>query len=237
MFPIALIILGSILIAAGIYFLVRQPKQESLAKVIEAVQADGILTPKEERLVRQVAEEEGKDGDKVIAQIRLALEQSEEDSESELIDVNQKAGLDFEKFVVQKFDKQFFSIRNWAGDKFVEGRYAIANTHPDLLLSLNLGKQSYPLAVECKWRSAPAGDFIRFANDGQLERYKEFARTENIPVFIALGVGGKPGNPDELYILPIEKFAKPVANKYMLRPYRKKIDVNFFYDHAKQSLE
>tara|TARA_R110002072_G_C7827472_1_gene523864 strand:+ start:151 stop:546 length:396 start_codon:yes stop_codon:yes gene_type:complete len=119
------------------------------------VKADGILSHKEEKLIREVAQSEGKNVDATIAQIRKELEESEEENESELIDVNQKAGLDFEKFVVQKFDKKFFQIRNWAGDKYVEGRYAETTTQPDIQLSLKLGANSYPFAVECKWRSNP----------------------------------------------------------------------------------
>jgi len=35
-------------------------------------------------------------------------------AETEIIDQNKKNGNDFEKFVVQKFDKKYFSIKNWA---------------------------------------------------------------------------------------------------------------------------
>lgn len=177
MLPISLIILGGILLVSGIVLLVKSKsiKNESLTQAIAAVKADGVLTPKEEKLIREIAISEGKDAELAIRQIKSELEESKEDSETELIDVNQKAGLDFEKFVVQKFDKKFFKIRNWAGDKFVDGRYADTTTQTDIQLSLILRGQSYPLAVECKWRSEPKGDNIRFSNEGQLERYKAFA--------------------------------------------------------------
>jgi hypothetical protein len=164
------------------------------------------------------------------------LEESQDESETELIDVNQKAGLDFEKFIVQKFDKKYFKIRNWAGDKFVEGRYADTTTQPDIQLSLNLRSQSYPPAVECKWRSEPKGDFIRFANDGQLERYKAFAKQENYPVFIVLGIGGKASDPAELYILPVQELTQPYIHKDRIGKYRKKIDADFFFDQESNTL-
>jgi len=236
MLPITLIILGGILLIAGFALLLKTPKAESLSQVISAVKADGILTPKEEKLIRDVAQSEGQNADATIAQIRQDLEESEEDSETELIDPNQKAGLDFEKFVVQKFDKKYFKIWNWAGDKYVEGRYADTTTQPDIQLSLKLRGISYPFAVECKWRSEPKGDFIRFANDDQLERYKAFAQNENYPVFIALGIGGKPSNPAELYILPIQELNKPVLHKAGIGKYRKKVDSDFFFDQESNSL-
>src|SRR5690606_11629043 len=129
-----------------------------------------------------------KDAEKEIAQIRKDLAEFEGESETAMIDINQKAGLDFEKFVIQKFDKQYFRIRNWAGDKFVNGRYAETTTQPDIQLSLNLGRESHPLAVECKWRKQQKGDFIQFGDERQLELYKKFGKKENYPVFIVLGV-------------------------------------------------
>src|SRR5690606_5109493 len=114
--------------------------------------------------------------------------------------------------------------------KFVNGRYADTNTQPDIQLSLNLGRNSYPLAVECKWRKQPKGDFIQLANDGQIERYKKFSGKEKYPVFIVLGIGGKPSNPDELYVLPIMELDKPFLHKSALGKYRKKVDADFFFD-------
>lgn len=238
MLPISLIILGGILLISGIILLVKSKsiKGESLTQVIQAVKADGILTPKEEKLIREVAISEGKDAELAIRQIKSELEESEEDSETELIDVNQKAGLDFEKFVVQKFDKKYFDIRNWAGDKFVEGRYADTTTQPDIQLSLKLRGASYPFAVECKWRSEPKGDFIRFANDGQLERYKAFAKKENYPVFIVLGIGGKASDPAKLYIFPIQELNKPFLHKSAMGKYHMKIDSDFFFDQESKTL-
>jgi hypothetical protein len=238
MLAISLITLGGLLLISGVTLLINTPtiKTESMAHAISAVKADGVLTPKEERLIREIAQSEGKNAELEIAQIRKDLEESEEDSETELIDINQKAGLDFEKFVVQKFNKKFFPIRNWAGDKYVEGRYADTTTQPDIQLSLKLGKSSYPFAVECKWRSQPKGDFVQFANDGQLERYKAFADKENYPVFIVLGIGGKPSNPDELYILPVEELNKPVLHRKGLGKYRKNVDSDFFFDQESKAL-
>lgn len=236
MLPITLVILGGILLIVGILLLLRSPKSESLNQVISAVKADGIMTPKEEKLIREVVQSEGKNADATIALIKKELADSQENSETELIGVNQKAGLDFEKFVVQKFDRKYFDIRNWAGDKFVEGRYANTTTQPDVHLFLKLRGVSYPFAVECKWRNQPKGDFVRFANDGQLERYKTFGQRENYPVFIVLGIGGKPSDPAELYILPVQELNKPILHRAGLGKYRKNVDTDFFFDQESNTL-
>ena len=59
---------------------------------------------------------------------------------------------------------------------------------------------------------------------------------ENYPVLIVLGIGGKPSNPDELYILPIKDLNKPVRHKSVLGKYRKKIDADFFFDQKSETL-
>lgn len=238
MLPISLIILGGIILIFGIILLVKTKsiKNESFTQAIAAVKADGVLTPKEEKLIREIALSEGKDPEMTIFQIKQELYESEEENETELIDINRKAGLDFEKFVVQRFEKKYYVIRNWAGDKFVEGRYADTTTQPDIQLALKLRGISYPFAVECKWRSEPKGDFIRFANDGQLERYKAFSKQENYPVYIVLGIGGKASSPAELYILPVDELNKPVLHISALGKFRRNVDTDFFFDHKSESL-
>ena len=44
-------------------------------------------------------------------------------------------GLAFEEFVVKRFDPDFFTIKEWRGDKQVDGVYAESNTYPDLVVN------------------------------------------------------------------------------------------------------
>jgi hypothetical protein len=60
-----------------------------------------------------------------------------------------------------------------------------------------------------------------------------FVAQEDYSVFIVLGIGGKPSNLDELYILPIQELIKPVLHKAGLGKYRKRIDTDFFFDQEK----
>jgi hypothetical protein len=55
MLPISLILLGGILLIVGIALLLRSPKNstDSLSQAISLVKADGVLTPKEEKLIRK----------------------------------------------------------------------------------------------------------------------------------------------------------------------------------------
>lgn len=240
MLAIALIVFGVIAIGSGIWMLGQEKSpsldQKSLEDAIAAALKDANFSAKEENLIRDTAIQKGKDPEPIINKIKKDLKASEEEPETELIDVNAKAGLDFEKFIVKKFDPDYFVIKQWAGDIFVDGRYAESTLEPDLQLELKLGKKRYPVAVECKWRSNVKGDFIRFANDGQLERYKAFEQRTSMPTFIALGVGGSPSSPEALYIIPVSAFQKPVQHMANISKYKKPMDKNFFFDQEKGEL-
>lgn len=240
MLAIALIIFGVVAVGSGIWMLGSENSssldQKSLENAIASALKDANFTAKEETLIRDTAIQSGKDPKKIISKIKEDLKASEDEPEAELIDVNAKAGLDFEKFIVMKFNKDYFVIKHWAGDKYVEGRYAETTLDPDLQLELKLGNKRFPVAVECKWRSDVKGDFIRFANDGQIERYQAFETRTKMPTFIALGVGGSPSSPDALYIIPVSAFKKPIQHMANINKYWKPIDKDFFFDQEKGEL-
>lgn len=240
MLAVFLIIFGIILLGSGIWMVGQENSntlnRENLEEVIAAALKDANFTLKEEQLIRDSSIIIGKDPEPIIQKLKADFQASISEPQSELIDVNVQAGLDFEKFVVKKFNPEFFVLKQWAGDKFVEGRYAESTLEPDLQLELKLGKNRYPLAVECKWRKSVKGDFIRFANDGQLNRYQEFESRTKMPTFIVLGVGGSPSTPERLYIIPVSAFKNPTQHIDNLINYKRGVDRNFFFDQKNKEL-
>jgi hypothetical protein len=265
MSPIILIVVGLSLVVVGVLQLLRKPKtanlefaqtpnsetmqppnplpiepkvdlQATLDDAIEIAIADGTLSRKEEAILREKARIAGKDGDDLIRQLREEMKRID-DAETTLVDENQKAGYDFEKYVVQKFDQKYFEITQWAGDKFVEGRFAETTQQPDIQLVLRSAGKRYPLAVECKWRSNPKSEFVRFADDEQLARYQKFGKTNNTPTFIVLGIGGKPSDPAEVFVIPIDRFNKPLQHLDNLKDYKRE-DINrgFYFDGERGNL-
>lgn len=258
MSPFIFIALGLIFLGIGIYQLVSSKSEriqepsvsevksgdfsnkkdyhKALEEAIEIALADGTLTQREKALLREKAKLAGKDPDELILQLREDLI-GMEDSETEIINTNQRAGLNFEKYVVQKFSYKYYNVEQWAGDKFVAGRYAKTTLDPDIQLSLKKSGGTIPFAVECKWRNVREGDFIRFAEDHQLVRYQEFEKRTGKPTFIVLGVGGRPSAPAEVYVIPIGTFSKGNQHKDNLDRYRRKnADRDFYYDQEKGEL-
>lgn len=211
---IILMIAGALIFVVGIiiYISSKEPTTQEtnnneLDKVIEMAIADGVLTDNERKLIKQAASEKNLNSDDVIKDVDKQISEQKTDSETEIIDVKKKKGDDFEKFIVQKFDKKYFRIKEWAGDKYVNGVYAETTPQPDILLEYHHKKESAEFWVECKWRQKRYKGGINFAYSDQYKRYKKFEEDKNIPIFIVIGVGGKAESPEKLYIVPLQEIS------------------------------
>jgi hypothetical protein len=243
MMGIALMVTGSVIFFAGLMLYVKHHKKEvalqskkELVQVIRTAAADGTLSKRERQLIIDTAIAVGENPDAAIAMAESLMANNNEPSETEIIDQNQRNGIDFEKYVVQNFDQKYFKVIKWAGDKYVNGIYSEENMHPDLLLEFKLGNQIERFAVECKWRSTHLQGKVMFSSKKQVERYQNFGIQENLPVFIALGYGGTAAYPAELYVIPIEVAAEGILTFKELQPYRKDPNKRFFYDLRKKIL-
>jgi len=152
-------------------------------------------------------------------------------------DSPQEKGFLFEKYVVEKFDRTIFQLFEWRSDKFHEGIYAISNSLPDLEYNFKTSRHNFRLGIECKWRSKFANKKIEIASERNLKNYWQYSKDRAIPVFIILGVGGKPEAPEELFIIPLDEIQGPVLYRNQLNKYKRKyIENGFFYDGDSNTL-
>lgn len=148
---------------------------------------------------------------------------------------NKEKGDAFEAYVVSKFDKKYFSIKRWQGDKGHGFRFAEENQDPDLIMSLNLhNRQPVEIGIECKYRSRLAKDgSIEVCRPDQLERYKTFASREGLGnTFIVLGVGGTAFKPRSLYILDVSKLKESTIQPLSLKARKREFTHKNFYYNA-----
>lgn len=152
-------------------------------------------------------------------------------------DENYEKGVEFEKYVVSRFSKKYFSLKEWRGDKQSHGIYAESCTYPDMELTFTLREKTYTFAVECKWRAKyNAQDKVRWSYKDQLARYRQFAKDKNIPVFIILGIGGTPAEPAEVYVVPLASIERVELSRNWLENYRHDLSKNMFFDVPTQTL-
>lgn len=152
-------------------------------------------------------------------------------------DANKEKGDIFEKFIVQKFDKNFFTILEWRSDKYIDGQYAISNKLPDLEFQfITKGYQSR-FAIECKYRKRYMNNQIEIARDYQINNYRKFETERKIPVYIVLGLGGKPSKPDELFLIPIKYINSNIIYYKDIIPYKRNVDTQFYFDRYDELLK
>lgn len=209
---------------------------DELEKVVNMAIVDGVLTAKEREYIKQIVHTRGLDCNEVMENVESRFSQSFETAETELIDINKKNGFDFEKFIVQKFNKRFFKVKQWAGDKYANGTYAETTLQPDLLLELSVKNQTNEFAVECKWRSGFFKGGIEVAKPDQYKRYQNYEANKKVPVFIAIGIGGKAANPEKLYIVPLQEMESGFISYAVLKKFQKKGDKDFFFEPETQRL-
>lgn len=154
-------------------------------------------------------------------------------------DASEKKGLEFTKAIIAKFDKKYFKLKEWRGDKYEDGVYPEANKYPDLEFEFALRESKSLFAVECKWRRNYYKNGIEWAKEYQFKNYKKFRTEKNIPVFVAIGVGGTPEKPEDVYIVPLTVIEDIFIAQTALKNYQKTDfkDKNFFYDSKTEILK
>lgn len=146
-------------------------------------------------------------------------------------DESTRKGREFEKYVINLFDKDYFSIVHAQSDKSFDGRHVESNQNPDFVLRLDTQSGWAIIAVECKYQSKINVNYpVKFCEEYQLVNYQNFGNQNNMNVFLVLGMGGDANNPEELYILPIDDFKNNKIHYRELGRYSKKVKSNFFYN-------
>ena len=182
--------------------------------------ADGILTENEKELFRSYFQLTDKEAEDLFQSIEAELECVQ--SETEVINWKRKNGIDFEKCIVKMLNPQYYTLQEWTGDKFIDGRFCEANCNPDITVKVNLDKLDVKFAIECKWRINFFNGYTRIATEQQLNHYRKFQEERNITVFFALGVGGTGEQPKDIYLFPLNKIKYPILKEDYIAKYLKK---------------
>lgn len=154
-------------------------------------------------------------------------------------DENKEKGDTFEKYIVKNFSPKYFTLQEWRSDKYVDGVYAVSNHFPDLEVVFELKSKGVKeaFAIECKWRKNYFKNGVEWAKNYQIENYKEYAEKVNIPVFVVIGMGGKPSKPNELFIVPLSEIKSNILTKSELEKYKKdSSNTQFFWDYENNEL-
>lgn len=134
-------------------------------------------------------------------------------------------GEDFENFLRKKiFPRKDYHLlmktHNFHENKkdFIE-----STLYPDFLF--NEIKTDKEFFVEAKYREKlNFEDKLEWCKPYQFKRYKKY--NDDIPVFIAIGFGGRPANPHRVFIVPLEEIKYNDLFLSFLDKYERKNDKN-----------
>ena len=137
----------------------------------------------------------------------------------------------FEKYIIQLFNERYFKLMKWRqAERITDNSYLFDRSNPDLELVF-AGAKKYRFAVECKWRKEFTCGKIDWASSYQVCVYEHFQEQNRIPVFIAIGIGGEPSNPERLFVTPLDNISMYTeVYESDLIPYKRKPTHKFFYD-------
>ena len=119
-----------------------------------------------------------------------------------------KKGELFEKFVEDELFKpsEYTLIHRTNSQAQNETRYAEDTLKPDFKFRCNKTQQEF--YVEAKFRSGfNANDKIDVISYSQIERFKVLQKEENRPIYIAIGYGGYPNNPNYVSLIQLDELS------------------------------
>ena len=213
-------------------------KEGKLIELIRLAAADGTITENEHIIIYNKAKELNLDLGLAEAIIGEELDKVKGKEEVVIIDKNKQKGNQFEAYIVSRFNNKFFKLKEWAGDKYVNGLYAESTLHPDLKFLFNVGKGEQEFFVECKFKSKCDDQGIKWARDSQFRNYQKFEKKYNAPVFVAVGVGGEASDPDELFIIPLKEIKDTYVTMSFLKKFQnlKPKNTTFYFDQENLTL-
>jgi hypothetical protein len=120
----------------------------------------------------------------------------------------------FEEYIRKLFNDRNFKVLDWR-NSLVAGNKQLPRSYfalPDLEL-LFVRDKIYRFAVECKWRQhSYPGAKIDWARENEIQTYVRYQQEQNIRVFVAIGIGGEPSNPEKLFVTPLDHTALKLRN-------------------------
>jgi hypothetical protein len=152
--------------------------------------------------------------------------------------VGMDKGHEFENYVINlfKLKNNHFAIAEWKTDHSDKQAGV-----PDFVIRYKPENEVF--AVKCKWRANPfynqkIRDYvIKWAESYQIKNYRRYSRQMNMPVFIVVGLAGKPSNPEYTFCLPLEEAKNPELLQGVLDKYeREPPDKPFFWDKENKKL-
>jgi LPXTG-motif cell wall-anchored protein len=231
--PYVTVGIGLLALSGFLIYRRRRRKQDqnfAVGPIAETVQSEPLLSTPEPNIKFETEKIVATVKEAVLQEINTVKDAVQEETEAE-------KGRAFENYVVSRFNKEYFELKEWRSDKYHEGVYATSSQLPDLEYHFRTKSQFAKFAVECKWRAEFFKGRIEWAKGYQLSNYRDYERKRNIDVFVIIGLGGTPENPQSVYVVPLREIRSNVLTEHQLKQYYRYKQGNFFLNVGPMILE
>ena len=140
-------------------------------------------------------------------------------------------GGEFEEYIKRLFNQRSFDVIKHRKSQLLDGFFDEDHRNPDLEMQLVFSRRKkFTFAVECKWRKAFKNGAITWARQENIFIYQNYQKNFNIPVFVAIGIGGEPSQPEKLFVTPLNQIADKIElYEADLLPFNRRPERKFFY--------
>lgn len=218
-------------------FLKMKTDRTNLTTVIKMAIADDVLTIAGREHIKQAAINRGIDYEVVLNEVEKHVRFLEIDTDTKLVDLYEKNRIDFETLISHKFSRVLFNIKESADKKYVEVNYSENPSLPEFLVEFIGFEKNIEFAVKCKWEQRTHKNGLEISSPEQLNLLIEYAKEKEVPVFIVLGLEGKGGEPERIFIVPLKNISKPFMLLFQLKKYEKMVGANFYFDYIRKELK
>lgn len=110
----------------------------------------------------------------------------------------------FEEYIAGLFDPARFKVKKFCTENISKAPANSPKPHPELEFDFSNSGHNHQFAIHCTWNHSffniqnETGIF--WARKSQIRNYNNYQKNKATPVWVAIGIGGIPSNPEQLYM-------------------------------------
>jgi hypothetical protein len=137
----------------------------------------------------------------------MLVKKREKDKKQREEERYRQMGKEFEECAIRLFPDTGWEITDRCSDTSLQiGRKIIGDVSYDFIVKHRRTSRQY--IIQCKYRTRfltqEGQEGVEWAKPYQIRNYKNFQQEKGCPYLGIIGVGGQPGQPEQIFVLPLE---------------------------------
>jgi hypothetical protein len=146
-----------------------------------------------------------------------------------------RAQSQFQTFVLTLFDPLYFRYRRVKKEHVMAGNVSSAGMAPDLQFQFRHKEESARFSVHCVYHEHGSQQQVQLFTREELTKLKYFSADLDGELYYILGIGGRPDDPRELFVIPASQIDREFITREELEMCRK--SGMFFYNNSTGRLQ